>query len=196
MGVPLRIELDRLVLREWRDADVGPFAAICADPTVMAHFPATLTRAEAAAFVDRARAAWERDGVGLWAVELTDRAPTGPAAFVGFVGLAPAEVAGDDLVEVGWRLAHAHWGNGYAPEAATAALAVAFLALGRDEVVSFTTAGNLPSQRVMDKIGMRRDPGRDFDHPRVDPATHPHLVRHLLWSIGRDEFLALHADHV
>lgn len=190
------IRTDRLMLRRWADADVEPFARLCGDPSVMEHFPSVLSPAESAAFVDHAVQGWERDGFGLWAVELSGGAPTGPAPFVGYTGLARCDWVTPGAVEVGWRLAAAHWGHGYAPEAATHALAFAFLDLQLDEVVSFTVPANARSQRVMEKIGMVREPDRDFDHPRVDPATHPHLVRHVLWSVTRGDWLALHADHV
>ena len=189
------ITTERLVLRDWDDRDLGPFAALCADPTVMEHFPSTLSSAEATEFVDRARRCWQVHGYGLWAVELRTGDPTADGQFVGYVGLAPGDAAGAGLVEVGWRLAATHWGNGYAPEAATHALAWAFLSLGLDEVVSFTTVGNVRSQRVMAKIGMVRDPARDFDHPHVDRTTHPALVRHVVWSTTRSDWLDLHDAH-
>jgi RimJ/RimL family protein N-acetyltransferase len=187
---------DRLVLRGWADADVEPFAELCADPRVMEHFPAPLSSAESLALLKKDGQNWDRDGFGLWAVELTDLAPTGPAAFIGFSGLARCDWLAPGAVEVGWRLAAEHWGHGYAPEAATLALAEAFLNLRLDEVVSFTVPANTRSQRVMEKIGMVREPDRDFDHPRVDPVRYPHLVRHVVWSITRADWLALHADHV
>lgn len=186
----------RLRLRTWEEADRRPFAELCADPRVMEHFPYVLSAAESDAFVDHVVQAWDRDGFGLWAMELTGLAPTGPARFVGYTGLARCDWLAPGAVEVGWRLAAEHWGHGYAPEAATSALAVAFLDLQLDEVVSFTVPANTRSQRVMEKVGMVREPDRDFDHPRVDPVTHPHLVRHVLWSVTRADWLALHADHV
>ena len=186
----------RLRLRRWSEADVAPFTALCADPRVMEHFPGLLSPEETAAFVDRVRQAWDQDGFGLWAVELTAAAPTGPAPFVGYTGLARCDWLAPGAVEVGWRLAAEHWGHGYAPEAATHALAVAFLELQLDEVVSFTVPANTQSQRVMEKIGMVREPARDFEHPRVDPVAHPRLVHHVVWSVTRDDWLALHADHV
>jgi len=192
----LTIRADRLTLRQWADDDLAPLVAMGADPVVMEHFPSVLSPDESTAFMDRVRAAWDQDGFGLWAVELTDLAPTGPAPFVGYTGLARCDWLAHGAVEVGWRLAREHWGHGYAPEAATYALAVAFLDLELDEVVSFTVPANSRSQRVMEKIGMVRDPQRDFDHPRVDPVAHPHLVRHVLWSVTRSDWLALHADHV
>ena len=86
-------------------------------------------------------------------------------------------------VEIGWRLAAAHWGRGYATEAARAVLAHAWDVVGLDEVVSFTTAGNERSRAVMTRLGMRYDPADDFDHPRLPPG-HP-LRRHVLYRVAR-----------
>lgn len=172
--VALRTE--RLVLRRWRDDDRGPFAAMNADPEVMEHFPAPLSRAESDAMIDRIQARIDGTGFGFWALEV---AATG--RFIGFTGLS---VPGFDApfmpaVEVGWRLARDAWGHGYATEAARRALAFAFDDLGLDGVVAFTTTTNLRSQAVMRRIGMRHDPAGDFDHPRIE-AGHP-LRRQLLW---------------
>lgn len=174
------LRTERLVLRQWRDDDRDPWAALNADPAVMEHFPGTLSRAETDAFVDRHTAMLDEQGWGLWAVEVP-----GTASFIGFTGLlAPGfEVPErpDGCVEVGWRLAAEHWGRGYAPEAARAALAFAFDEIGLDEVVSFTAVGNAKSRRVMEKIGM--SPEREFDHPRLPPGHR--VARHVLYRIGR-----------
>lgn len=181
----------RLLLRRWREPDRDAFAALNADPAVMEHFPRTLTREESDDFVDRVESHFDAAGWGLWAVEVPGVDP-----FIGFVGLwSPSYVVpgriDEGTVEVGWRLAREAWGHGYAPEAAVAALGFAFGELGLGEVVSFTSLGNVRSQRVMRKAGMRRAPERDFDHPRIDPLEHPHLVRHVVylatassWSAG------------
>jgi RimJ/RimL family protein N-acetyltransferase len=172
----------RLWLRQWRDADWLPFAALNADLEVMRHFPATLTEAESNAFAYRNAAHIEVRGYGLWAVE--ERA-TGE--FVGMVGLNRPQWDAHftPCTEVGWRLARSAWGRGYATEAARAALAVAFGPLGLPEVVSFTVVANTPSRAVMARLGMTRDPAEDFDHPTLDPGS-PY-ARHVLYRLRADQ---------
>jgi len=153
------------VLREWRDSDRAPFAELNADPVVMEHFPALLNRAESDAIVDRIRAHFAREGFGLWAIETKD------APFIGFAGLSrPSFMAG--VVEISWRLALPYWGHGFATEAAIGAARWGFSALALEELVSFVVPHNPRSQRVMDRLGMVRDPRADFEHPAV-PVGHP-----------------------
>ena len=164
-----QLRTERLVLRDWRDSDLAPFAALNADPDVMQHFRGTLTRAESDAFAARIRANLQQDGWGLWAVEVIGGEP-----FIGFVGLARQtfEAHFTPAVEVGWRLAKAAWGRGYAPEAARAVIEFGFAELGLTEIVSITTAGNAKSRRVMQKIGMTYEPADDFEYPLLEEG-HP-----------------------
>jgi ribosomal-protein-alanine N-acetyltransferase len=166
----------RLVLRRWRHGDREPFAALNADPQVMEHFPATLTRDESDALIDRIDAGFEDRGFGLWALEIAE---TGQ--FIGFTGLSVPSFQAHftPAVEIGWRLSRSSWGHGYASEAARRALGFAFDELGLSEVVSFTSATNIRSQAVMRRIGMTDDPADDFDHPLLDEG-HP-LRQHVLW---------------
>lgn len=173
------IRTERLVLRQWRDEDREPFALLNADPAVMEFFPSTLDRVQCDAFADRASAHLGAHGWGLWAVE-------GPEGFIGFTGLAVPrfEAAFTPCVEIGWRLARSAWGRGYATEAATAVIRQAFDELGLDEVVSFTTVGNVRSRAVMERLGMTRDARDDFDHPLLashDPLR-PHVLYRLPWA--------------
>jgi RimJ/RimL family protein N-acetyltransferase len=180
------IRTERLLMRQWRDDDREPFAALNADPAVMEHMQGLMTRERSDAFVDRIEAWWDDHGWGLWAIEVPGVSP-----FIGYVGLWSADfVTGAPMVEVGWRLAHEHWGNGYVTEAAREALRYGFEDVGLDEIVSFTVPQNERSWRVMERIGLRRDPAGDFDHPRVDAAAYPQLVRHILYRLGRDEWLS------
>lgn len=172
---PVRLETPRLILRQWRDEDYAPFAALCADPEVMRHFPATLDAAASNAFVDTWRAVIASRGWGLWALEIK-----ADSRFIGFTGLSvpSAPLPFSPCVEVGWRLQRDAWGKGYATEAAREALRFGFATLGLEEIVSFTATGNTRSRAVMERLGMRFD--RVFDHPLL-PEGHP-LREHVLYT--------------
>jgi len=177
MPPDLALTTERLVLRRWRDGDRGAFAALNADPQVMAHFPARLSRAESDEMMDRLEAAFDADGFGFWAVE-----ERGSGLLLGATGLNRVgfEAPFVPAVEVGWRFVRAAWGRGYATEAAGAALSFGFDDAGLDEIVAMAVPHNERSLAVMDRIGMRRDPDGDFDHPRVPPGP---LQRHVLYRI-------------
>jgi RimJ/RimL family protein N-acetyltransferase len=171
----------RLLLREWREADLEPFAAMNADPRVMEFFPSPLTREESDRLVcERIVPQFARDGYGLWAVEVP-----GVTAFAGFVGLLeqtfPARFT--PCVEVGWRLDARYWRRGYATEGARAALRYGFDVAGLDEIVSLTAVANVRSIAVMRRLGMT--PAGEFEHPNV-PAGHP-LRPHVLYRLRNDE---------
>lgn len=170
----------RLRLRQWSDTDLEPLAALNADPVVMRHFPTTLAPAESAAMLDRMRSRLAEEGWGLWALEIRN---TGE--FIGLTGLAIPRFDADftPAVEVGWRLARRSWGQGYATEAARAAVAYGFDELELDEIVSFTTVANLASRAVMERLGMTHDSADDFDHPLL--AEHHPLRRHVLYRLRR-----------
>jgi RimJ/RimL family protein N-acetyltransferase len=179
------IETPRLLLRGWEARDLAPFAALNADPEVMAFFPATLSRAQSDALVERIEAHFRRHPFGLWAVEVKGGAP-----FIGFVGLQiPGfKAAFTPCVEIGWRLARPHWGRGFASEAAKAALGFGFETCGLDEILAFAVSGNERSRRVMDRIGMRWSPDEGFEHPMLQ-AGHP-LARHVLYRMDREAWAA------
>ena len=146
----------------------------------MAHYPKPLTRAESDAAVAYYREHFARHGFGLWAVEVP-----GVAEFIGYVGLAVPrfEAHFTPCVEVGWRLARAYWGRGYATEGARAALDIGFRQYGLDEIVSFTVPANRRSRAVMERLGMTHDPADDFDHPNL-PEGH-RLRRHVLYRLTK-----------
>jgi len=180
--VAVALRTPRLLLREWREADRARFAAICADPEVMRYFyRPPVERAACDASIDRMVAHNEEHGFAYWAVELP-----GEAELIGAVGLSRVRSAGFPFapaVEIGWRLAPAYWANGYATEAARAVLDDAFGRLGLTEIVAFTLPSNRRSQRVMQRLGMHRDPKKDFDHPGV-PDGHE-MRRHVLYCLRR-----------
>jgi RimJ/RimL family protein N-acetyltransferase len=174
------VRTERLLLRRWRESDREPFAALSADPRVMEYFERTQSRADSDAGVDRVMRRWADIGFGFWAVEILGDAP-----FIGFAGLSkpPFDAHFTPCVEVGWRLAAEYWGRGYATEAARTAVRVGFEELGLDEIVALTVPANRRSIRVMEKLGMQRDPRDDFDHPMVAEG-HP-LRRHVLYRLRR-----------
>lgn len=174
------IQTERLILRNWCDDDLQPFADLNADARVVKYLPKALSRNESDEYAARVRAHFDANGFGLWAVEVPGIAP-----FIGFVGLSIPRFDAHftPCVEVGWRLAHDHWGNGYATEAAHAAVNYGFTELELNEIVAITVPHNLPSRRVMEKIGMQHNPDEDFDHP-VLAAGHP-LKRHVLYRLAR-----------
>jgi RimJ/RimL family protein N-acetyltransferase len=181
-AVPEEIRTERLLLRRWRAEDRAAFAALNADAKVTEFLPGILSRKESDAFAERIEAHFTRHGFGLWAVEIPGR-----ESFLGFIGLSIPrfEAHFTPCVEIGWRLASAYWGQGYATEGARGALQFGFERLGLPEIVSFTVPENLRYQRVMEKIGMTHDPVEDFDHPAL-PEGH-RLRRHVLYRIATPE---------
>jgi len=178
----IEIDTPRLRRRRGGRGFVVPSAAITAPPRVLAFSPDPRPPPESRAMARHIRDLIEARGWGLWAVEVR-----GGARFIGFVGLhvPPPEVPCAPCVEIGWRLAHEHWGHGYATEAARAVLEVGFERLRLDEIVSFTAAANLRSQAVMHRLGMRRE-SASFDHPSIPPG-HP-LREHVLYRLRREDW--------
>jgi ribosomal-protein-alanine N-acetyltransferase len=172
------LDTDRLSLRRWRDADRAPFARMCADPLVMEFLPALQSREQSDENVDRIEKHFERHHFGLCAAELR-----ADGSFIGFIGIwvPEFEAAFTPCVEIGWRLAAEYWGRGLATEGARAIAAYAFEILELPELVSFTVPANVRSRRVMEKLGMTRDPKEDFDHPHV-PEGHA-MRRHVLYRL-------------
>lgn len=179
------IKGERVILRDWRDSDLPAWIAMNADPEVRRYFPRVNDAAESLGEAERLRARQVNHGFTFWALEIP-----GETEFAGFVGLIRTsyDAPFTPCVEIGWRLAQAHWGKGYATEGARLALDYGFGQLGLDEIVAMTTVTNTPSQKVMDRLGMHRDPADDFLHPLI-AEDHP-LRPHYLYRLKRDEWLA------
>lgn len=181
------LKTERLILRNWRESDFEAFCNMGADPEVMRYFPSTLTQEESLVVANKIKSYIEERGWGFWALEIP-----GQCDFIGFTGL---HIPKDDLpcspcVEVGWRLSKQFWGKGYATEAATASLQYGFSELHLSEIVAFTAATNVPSMKVMQRLGMQNT-GKDFDHP--DVPLHSNLRRHVLYKITQGEFAKLNS---
>ncbi len=175
------IETPRLILRQWLPEDYPSFAQMSKNPKVMQYFPKLLSRSESDALIDKFHDIIDRQGWGFWAVELK-----ATHQFIGFVGLheQTTQFSFSPCVEIGWRLDQAYWGQGYAKEAAQAALKFAFDQLALEKVVSFTTLENTKSQSVMQKLNMTYV--KDFQHPAL-AVDHP-LCWHVLYQIEKDDF--------
>jgi RimJ/RimL family protein N-acetyltransferase len=177
-----RLQTERLILRDWRSDDLDPFAAMCADPVVMATLGPVMDRDQTAALMERISAISQTHGFTAWALERRE-----DGRFLGWCGLIPgtfAPILGE--IEVGWRLAADMWGQGYAREAAIASLNWGFANLSLDAIWAITSVGNSRSWGLMERLGMVRQHALDFDHPKL-PAESP-LLRHVTYRMGRDEW--------
>jgi ribosomal-protein-alanine N-acetyltransferase len=177
--IPNVFETARLTLRNWKQSDTAPFAAMNPDPKVMEFYPDIMTAQETQDMIDRIDAHFDAHGFGLWATELK---ATGE--FIGYIGTKVFEgkTPFAPCIEIGWRIAAAHWGKGYAPEGARKILEQMRAVCDPDQILSFTATINTKSRKVMEKIGMFHDPAEDFDHPNVE-AGHP-LQPHVLYRMN------------
>jgi RimJ/RimL family protein N-acetyltransferase len=176
-------ETERLLLRQWRVEDREPFAALNADRRVMEFFPSTLDRAASDALIDDFESFIAEHAWGFWAVELKRTRD-----FIGSIGLLipRAKLPFAPCVEVGWRLAPLHWGNGYATEGARSALAVGFDTLELDEILAFTSVLNRRSRAVMERLGMREETDT-FEHPSVPLGSR--IRTHCAYRLSRAEWV-------
>ena len=180
MSVSLRTV--RLLLRPWRDEDIAAVGEMSADPAVMEYLVPLAERGlSVETWVAGKRAHWDEHGFGQWVVERPSE-----ASFIGVVGLGVVsyEAPFTPAVEVAWRLAHLYWGQGYATEAARAAIGYGFDELGLREIVALTVPANQRSRRVMERLGMTRLPEDDFDHPGVPEGP---LKRCVLYRLRKPE---------
>lgn len=190
---PALLSSPRIQLRAWQDADREPFAAMTADPDVMRHFPAVLTRQESDAWIDRMMRKMDERGWGFWAIDYRADAESAPV-FAGFTGLniPDPQLPFGPCVEVGWRLAPRFWGMGLASEAARLALRAGFESLGLQEIVAITTLRNSRSRAVMQRLGMQESAGDAFDHPAFTPDS---PERHCcVYRLSRESWALNHPD--
>lgn len=175
------IETERLIIRPWRDGDRAVYLATCNTETVTANLGGPAKVEEIDAGLGRIRKSQDDNGFCFWALE---RKADG--AFLGYCGLKVTNLPGTpvaDDVEIGWRLREDAWSQGYATEAAAAVLAWAWANLPVDRIVSFTIPPNQASQRVMQRIGMRRREDLDFAHPNFPPDHQ--LSAHVAYAAER-----------
>jgi RimJ/RimL family protein N-acetyltransferase len=178
----MRIETERLILRNWTAGDVEPFLRLNT-PSVMRWLGGVKSRhAMEAVVMDRFIPWQESRGFTFWVVERkTD------GELLGFCGIKIADDAGSPVEgehEIGWRLREDAWGQGYAREAATASLDLAFAHLGAERVVALTVEGNAPSWGLMRRLGMTRRAELDYEGPEWAEG------RVIVYMMRRDEWQA------
>lgn len=174
------IDTERLRLRGWIEADKEPFHAMCNDRMVMHYLGPPMNWGDIDEAVARQNELLEKHGHCFWAIERQS-----DSAFLGFCGIKPGPSGTpiEGRIEIGWRLAAAHWGQGYAREAAQASLAWGWAHLDAERIWAITVRGNKRSWSLMQRLGMRRHPELGFDHP--EPDIEDWLKPHITYSIGR-----------
>lgn len=177
------IQTKRLILRQWNNEDLEPFAKMNADPLIRKYFASILTQAESDKIAKLFSSEIENLGYGFWALSAIN-----VSNFIGFTGIKPVDFESHftPAFEIGWRLAREYWGSGYATEAAKAALIYGFEHLDLDEVVSFTNIDNRRSRLVMERIGMKHTTIDDFDHPNL-PIGHK-LRKNVLYRLKKEDW--------
>ena len=181
----MNIQTERLLLRNWEARDLEPFSEMGRDERVMKYFPNLMTEEDCKNFIATKQGVIEKNGWGFWAAEHVKS-----KAFVGVVGIVydelPIKLKQSPRLEIGWRLRTEWWHQGLATEAARACLEFGFETVQANEIVAVTALSNLPSVRVMQKLGMSRDAADDFNHPRVAEG-HP-LQRHLVYRLTKEDW--------
>jgi RimJ/RimL family protein N-acetyltransferase len=180
MNPSIFIETDRLYLRQWQLSDYAAFIEMNSDTEVMRYFPSTLLPEQSMALIGRITKQIDESGYGLFAVEKKE-----DHSFIGFTGFSHPrfEAYFTPCIEIGWRLHNSYWNKGFATEAAKACIAYGFEKLKFNDIYSFTSVQNKPSERVMQKIGMQ--PSGIFDHPMLEDG---HILqKHLLYKIIKGE---------
>lgn len=170
-----------IILRQWQDNDLEPFAAMNADAEVMRFYPKTLNPAESQEAWLRMRTALDQRGWGMWAVEVD-------GALAGCTGLFEPKFTAHftPCIEIGWRFRREYWGRSIAYASALAVQAFAFENLKVPELLSWTAVINRRSQRLMERLGLVRNERDDFLHPSLPPESP--LRPHVLYRKTADAF--------
>ncbi len=161
-------ETDRIIFREWKEEDRKLFARMNGDPIVMEYLPRSMDEKASNHLVEKFEAHFKKHGYGLFALERKE-----DGAFMGFTGLNTVEFTAHftspkkPVTEIAWRLDYEYWGKGYGSEAARAVLDYGFEKCKLDEIFAFTVYDNTRSIGLMEKIGMERVEGGEFDYPTL-----------------------------
>lgn len=174
-----RLETDRLVLRDWRDGDAAEFFRLTNTPAVMRWLGGVLDEAGQAAQLERVQRCHAANGFCFWIVERRQDGGHLAGEMLGFCGLKRADAPGSTVageVEVGWRLREDAWGQGYAREAAIAAIEAGFAQFSAERIVALTIRENAASWGLMKRLGMTRREEFDYPDARYDPPWRDTIV--------------------
>lgn len=145
------LQTKRLYLRKWAQEDFADLAEMLQDPEVMYAYEHDFSDADVQAWLERQLARYEKDGFGLYAmVRKAD------GAIVGQAGLTMQPCEGEQVLEIGYHLKKRYWHKGYAAEVARGCRDYAFSALCAPAVYSIVKSDNFASQKVAQRMGMRR----------------------------------------
>lgn len=144
---------ERLVLRELRSSDAAPVFAMRSDPRVMQHVlrPLATTLADATALIDLIGSRLAANDAVQWA--MTRKGDDTLIGLIGFWRIAKEH----HLAELGYMLAHAHWGQGLMSEAVGTVVDFGFRTLGFHRIEAVTGPRNAGSIRVLEKGGFVRE---------------------------------------
>lgn len=170
---------DRLGFRNWTEEDKSKMGMINSDPKVMEHFPSIPTQKQTDEFIDRMRDQFSKNGFCYFAVDKLEN-----NEFIGFIGIAEQTFESDftPCVDIGWRLAQAEWGKGFATEGAKKCLEFAFNEMGLENIKSICPEINTRSEKVMKKIGMKKM--GTFKHPKL--KEYPEYENCICYDLTKD----------
>ena len=175
---------ERLGFRNWNNQDLKAFESMNSDPAVMKYFPATLNEKESQDLLKRLKRHQSKFGYTYFATDIlnTDE-------FIGFIGLQYKDYKAffNPSVDIGWRLKKEVWGKGYATEGAKRCLEYAFRTLNLNRIISVCPEINKSSERIMNKIGMKKI--GEFEHPQL--IEYPTLQNCVCYEMNVDDFQLL-----
>ncbi len=177
-------ETERLILRNWLHKDIEPFAKMNSDDDVMRFFEKKISLEQTIQSVEKMKACHKKYGYTFWAVENKK-----DQKFIGCIGIFMSEDYESPFtpgVEIGWRLDKPYWNKGYATEGAKKSLRIGFEDFKINEICAITVPTNLASRNVMEKLGMKRNPNEDFEHPKVSD-NHP-FKTHVLYRLKKQDW--------
>ena len=181
----INIEMEFILLRQWKKNDYEPYAKLTSNMEVMRFFPSILTINESFLAIEKFKNLIDIRGWGFWAVELKSS-----NKFIGYAGLhsPKTQFPFSPCIEIGWRMENKYWENGYVLKIGIEILKHAFMVLDLKEVVYFSSLLNKEAIFVMKSLGMI-DMDENFNHPSIHKGHK--LEEQRLYKITKERWLLL-----